>query len=507
MRHVVVVGGGITGLAATRRLMLAAGDRPLRVTLVESSQRLGGKVLSERCSDFLVEGGPDSFIPQKPQTLELVHDLGLGDRLMASNDDRRGLSVVHRDRLVRLPPGLQMLVPGAIGDVLRTPLLSWWGKLRLLGERWVPPRAADPADDDESLAHFVERRFGRQVLDRLAEPLLAHIHVGDARRMSLAATYPRFAALERRYGSLSRGLATLRRGGAAAGGPAANGPPSSGPPSSGPPSRGPNPLFWTLDGGMGELTSALAKSLTTPDTAGARVTVRRGRSVATLGPPPPGGSRHRLVLDDGETLDADAVILAVPAFAAARLLADRAPTLARQLDSLRYVSLATLSLGYVAGPGTQLPEGFGFFLPARSRRTILACTFTSTKFEGRAPRDGVLVRAFLGGATQEDVLDRDDDELVAAVRRDLAELAGLHAEPTMTRLHRWPRGYPQYELGHLDRLSRLEENLPEALVVAGSGYRGVGLSDCIQDGYAAADRVAVGLVASFGEEVAEVGAG
>lgn len=498
MPHVAVVGGGITGLAVAWRLVQGAGGLPLRVTLLENSPRFGGKVLSERIGGFLLEGGPDSFIPQKPQALDLVRELGLGDQLMPSNDRHRGLSVVHRDRLVPMPPGLQMLVPGAMGDLLRSPLLSWWGKLRMLGERWVPSRPADGGD--ESLAAFVERRFGREVLERLAEPLLAHIHVGDARRMSLAATYPRFAALERHHGSLSRGLEALRsKGRPGAGGPTEE---QGG-------GRGPDPLFWTLAGGMEQLTRSLVDHL---DRAGSmdsqvRVTLRSGCSVVSLAPPPPGGTLHRLILDGGETLDADAVVLAVPTHTAARLVTDLAPPLARHLAEQRHVSLATLSLGYETGPGIELPPGFGFFLPAASRRSLLACTFTSTKFDDRVPRGGVLVRAFLGGATQEEKLDQDDDALVAAVRRDLAELTGLRAEPLVSRLHRWPRGYPQYELGHLERLSRLEENLPEGLFLAGSGYRGVGLSDCIKDGYAAADRLAGELVASFGEAVVGVGSG
>ena len=249
MRRVVVIGGGISGLAAAHRLETARrAGHPLRVTLVESADRLGGKVVSEHRDGYLVEGGPDAFVPHKPQALELVRQLGLEGRLLGSNDRRRGLAILHRGRLEPVPPGLQRLAPAAWREVAASPLLSWRGKLRFFAERFVParPSAAGGASggDDESLASFVRRRLGTEVLERLAEPLLAHIHVGDAERMSLAATYPRLAELERRHGGLARGLAAGGRARARAGADAP-------------------PLFWSLHGGMGELVAALAAELET----------------------------------------------------------------------------------------------------------------------------------------------------------------------------------------------------------------------------------------------------
>lgn len=472
--HVVVIGGGISGLAAAHRLEeLARQDsRRLRVTVVEGEERFGGKVLSERRGDFVIEAGPDSFIPQKPQTMELVRELGLEHRLLASNDTRRGLAILHRGRLEPVPPGLQMLVPEAWRAFLRSPLLSWRGKLRMAAERFRPRRrrAEDGSVDDESLASFVRRRLGDEVLERLAEPLLAHIHVGDVERMSLEATYPRLAEMERRHGALARGLRAARR--------------------ARPKGGEPPPLFWTLRGGMGELIGALVERL-----EGA--TLRRGRRVLTLEPGGSFGRRFAVRLDGGETLPADAVVLAVPSFAAAEVVQELFPNLAEPLRRIRYVSLATLSLAFRSSDlAAAATPGFGFFVPRHEKRRLLACTWTSVKFDHRAPEDHTLVRVFLGGALQQRLLTLDDGELVETVLDELRAVTGIGAEPELVRLHRWPRGYPQYEVGHRDRLAALDAERPTGITLAGGAYRGVGLSDCIASGRTAAEECLASLSAS-----------
>jgi oxygen-dependent protoporphyrinogen oxidase len=482
VRDVVVVGGGIAGLTAVHRLQRGeqreAGDR-VRCRLVEGAARLGGKILTERAGGFLVEGGPDSFLPQKPEALALVRELGLGDRLLASDDRRARTFVLRNGKLVPLPAGLQLLVPTRLRSFLASPLLSWPGKVRLLAERFVPPRrVGDGGNADESVADFVRRRFGAEALERLGEPLLGHIHVADVERMSLHATYPRLAELERRFGSLHRGM---RQAALAGRGPATT-PVLRRP--GGDEGEGRRPAFYTLEGGVGELADALARRLD-PDS------VLLGRRAVAVTPRPteggdPGWTVH---LDDGEELPARSVVLALPAFVAAELLAGAEPELARRLRAIPYVSVATLSLGYRRRDLPRPLDGFGFFVPRGEGPRILACTWTSTKFPGRAPEDGALVRVFLGGALQEEVLELDDDALIAAVRADLRPILGVDAEPEVARLHRWPRGYPQYRVGHLERVAEIEAALPPGLHLAGSAYRGVGLPDCIRGGYRAAEEV------------------
>ena len=485
MSNVVIIGGGIAGLAAAYRLQQAAAEagRRLSLQLIESAPRLGGKVVSERADGFLVEGGPDSILPHKPWALELIRELGIDDRLLPSNDERAGSFVFHDGRLVPMPEGLPTLVPSRWGSFLRSPLLSWPAKLRFAAERWVPPRRAE---GDESLADFVRRRFGAGTLDRLAEPVLAHIHVADIERMSLRATYPRLAELEARHGSLLRGV-RIERARQRTAGPAqrptaqrAGGPPEARP-----------PLFWTLRGGMAELIEALAQRLE----PGAKILGRRvTRILPSPGDPSPDtGPRYTVVLDDGRELIADAVVLATPAFAAADLTGELAPDLAATLRTIPYVSMATLSLGYrrsdAGSQGFHPLDGFGFFVPRREACRVLACTWASTKFDHRAPAGDALLRVFLGGAGSEDLLQLDDSELLRVVRQDLDKMMGLTAEPRLAKLYRWPRGYPQYEVGHLARVQRIEAALPPGVVVAGSALHGVGLPDCVRSGFAAARQI------------------
>jgi protoporphyrinogen/coproporphyrinogen III oxidase len=462
MHHVVIIGGGIAGLTAAYRLRTDAGDR-IRYRLIEAGPRLGGKIVTERVDGFTIEGGPDSVIAQKPWALELMRELGLGDRLLPSNDDRGGTSVLCAGRLVPLPAGTQLLSPERWGEFLRSPLLPWPAKLRFAMERWVPRRDAD-GDADESVADFVRRRLGEGALWRLAEPVLAHVHAADVERMSLTATYPRLAELEKRYGSLHRGVATLRAERAAR---TAN-----------------EPLFWTLKDGLAELVDALVARL---DSAmlltGRRATrLRRAESGWTVG------------LNDGGEIDAGAVILATPAAVTAELVAEHDDGLAARLSAFRCASMATLSLGFREADVRGAARGFGFFVPRRAlpAGVVLAGSWTSTKFDHRAPTGHALLRVFLGGAGGEATLELDDDALTRAVRDDLRAILGLTAEPVTTRLSRWPAGYPQYDVGHLERVRELEAALPPGLFVAGSPYHGVGLPDCVQSGTDAARRAAEG---------------
>lgn len=465
MWNVAILGGGVTGLTAAYELerLAASSGEPLSWCLVEGGPRWGGKVLSERHDSFLVEGGPDAVIPQKPWALELMRELGLEGRLLPSNDARKTTYVLRDGRLVAMPPGLALLVPGETAAFLRSDVLPWAGKLRMLLERFVPARRSA---DDESVGDFVRRRLGRTALSYLAEPLLAHIHMGDVERMSLQATYPRLGEAEKRFGSLSGAARTVRAGGGST-----------------------SPLFYSLRGGMEELVRALVGKLPPEALHLGRRAVGLTRRTASW----------ELTLEDGRQISAERLLLAVPSFAAAELVESFDPELAERFAAIRYVSLATVSLGFRRADVGHPLDGFGFFVPSRERREILASTWTSVKYDHRAGTGDVLLRVFLGGAHHAEVLRRRDEELVELASSELREVLGIEAPPLFSRLHRWPRGYPQYEVGHGERVAAIEAALPEGLLVAGSPYYGVGLPDCIRSARRAAARLAPGHDAAVAE--------
>lgn len=492
---VAIVGGGITGLSAAWTVQQT--DPALRYAVLESGPRWGGKILTETAGAddaFIVEGGPDSFITQKPWALQLARELGLGDRLLPTNDDRRRVYVLNRGRLTPLPDGVMLIVPTKMGPFVRSPLISPLGKLRMGLDLLLPARRDD---GDETLADFITRRLGREALDKIAEPLMSGIYNAEAERQSLLATFPRFRALEAQHGSLIRGmLAARQRGRGHAGGPPTSGPPTSGPPTSGAAasgatgSRAPS-LFTSLRGGMCELVDALVARLTGDCRLNAAVTALA---------PVPGGTR--LTLADGGTLTARAVILALPAYAAARLVQPFAPEAAQQLAAIRYVSTGTLSLAYREADVPRALDGFGVVIPRSADRPINAVTWTSTKFNHRAPADHALLRVFFGGSRTPETMALDDDALLAVVRRELAALLGIRAAPLFSRIYRWHAANPQYDVGHLDRVAAIEAALPPGIAVTGSPYRGVGVPDCIHQ----AQQTAAAVCAALARQPAPVAA-
>lgn len=458
MKRLMIVGGGIAGLATAYTAQKAAREQgfDVAITLVERDVRLGGKIATDVTDGFVIEGGPDSFTTQKPWAAQLCRELGLGDRLVGTNDARRKTYVLRKGKLRAMPDGLMLIVPTRFMPFITSDLLSWPGKLRM-GLDLLIPRRTDEAD--ESLAGFIRRRLGREALDVLAEPLMAGIHVADAEVLSLQATFPRFVETERKYGSLTRGMIAARR---AAQSHAANGAKTS--------------PFMTLRGGLSELVAALEGALT-------GVHVLAGRTVTNLAPDTGG---YVLRLDDGRMLAADAVVLAAPAYASAHLLRDVQPALAGMLDAVKYVSTATVSLGYDAARFEHPLDGFGFVVPRNEPTRLLACTWTSAKFPQRAEPGTVLLRAFIGGPRREDLVDLDDVALVALVREELRAIMGVMANPTVTRVFRWHGANPQYEVGHLERVDRMEALCPPGILLTGSAYRGVGIPDCIRQGQEAA---------------------
>lgn len=475
MRHLVIVGGGVTGLSAAFFAERAAEARGLeiRTTVLEASDRLGGKVQTRRRDGFVLEAGPDAFVAHKPAARALVTALGLEDRLLGSNDASRGISFVRRGHPVALPRGMEMLAPASVSALLASPLLSWRGKLRLLGERLVPRRADA---EDESVGAFVRRRCGNEVLERVAEPLLSSLHVGDIDRMSVRAACPLLASLEQRFGSLTRAVRARSRAQAEK------------------PSN--LPIFLSLDTGMATLVEALAARLP-PESRKIGCSAQQVSARAR--------GRFRVATTDGD-LAADAVVLALPAPASARVLRQSIPAAAAGLGTLRTASVAVVSLGFAlddlgAGVGARV-GGFGFFAPRSEGLSLLGGTWSSVKFDQRAPSGRFLVRLFMGGAHGEHLLEGDDAALVALARRDLQVFTNMRAEPVLAHVDRWHGGYPQYDVGHGDRIRSIERACPPGLMLAGSAFHGVGLPDCIASAERAADAV-IQHVSSFSEPVAE----
>jgi oxygen-dependent protoporphyrinogen oxidase len=465
MRRVAVIGGGITGLAAAHALDRAVAQGGLDgAVLLEAGPRLGGRVLTERVGGFLIEGGPDSFITLKPQAVQFAHELGLRDRLVGTLEPRH-VFIRHGGRLLPLPDGLTGLIPQRLEPFVRSPLFSLGEKARFGLEPFIRP-AINGAD--ESLGGFVRRRLGDAAVDRLAAPLLAGIHAGDVNRLSLRATFPQLADAERRYGSLTRAVLARRRAGRRRAGEAPEGDATG----------GPLPAFMTVRGGLQELIVRAASSLR-------HVTVRTRTAVE--------GLRRRsggyvLDLAGGEELEADAVILAVPAEAAAELLMEVNGPAAAAAGSIRSVSTAVIALGFRRDHVRHSLSGHGYVGSHREPSAHTACTWVSSKWPDRAPEGMALLRCFVGRDGAQDALAMDDGDLTAAVIAELRPLLGITGMPVLTRVYRWRDAMPQYEVGHLDRLAAMEAALAATpgLVTAGAPYRGVGLPDCIAQGMRAA---------------------
>jgi oxygen-dependent protoporphyrinogen oxidase len=476
--QIVIIGGGITGLSTAFYLQQAyAAGVPLRFTLVERDTRFGGKLVTDTFGQFVVEGGPDSIITQKPWGVQLARDLGLADQLIGTNELPRKVAFLSHGRPRPMPDGMTLIVPTKLGPFLRSPLLSPLGKLRMLLDLVIPARQGDA---DETLADFIRRRFGEEALIKLAEPLLAGIHNSESERQSLLATFPRLREIELQYGSLIRGMRASRRkieddrrktiDDSSA---------------SHPSSIVHQSAFVTLKGGMGALADALVRALD-----GRLI---GGLGVAALDYEPAAARPYRVRLEDGEVLHADAVVLTAPSFDAADLVESFQPALAAGLRRIRYVTTGTLSLAYAKSAVGAPLDGYGLVIPRTERRRINAVTISSSKFAHRAPDDAVLLRVFVGGSRNPAVVELDDGPLLELARTELRDILGIRAEPLWSRIYRWPRSNPQYDVGHLAHIDALEALCPAGLYLAGSAYRGVGIPDCSRQGRDTAAKVLAAL--------------
>src|ERR1043165_8477314 len=462
MNRIVIIGGGIAGLSAAYYAKKKLADA--QVTLIESSDRWGGKITTDRVEfdegQFIIEGGPDTFLATKPYATALCKELGLADRLHGTNPSQKNTYVLHHNKLEPLPDGLAMMIPTNVQSILKSRLVSWLGKARM-GLDFIQPAKA--VNDDESLGAFVSRRLGREAYDNLIEPLMSGIYAGDGDQLSLASTFPYLRDLELKYGSLARGALKLRKQ------------------TNGKAVQGSRSAFLTPTTGLAEIVEALVQNLEANN-----VDLRLNTSVTRISELEPG---FRVELEDNSALEADSVILATPAYVSGTLLDALNPTLAYVLQSIPYTSTATISLAYRRSDVPRPLDGYGYIIPRREGRRALACTWTSTKFPHRAPEGYALIRVFVGRAGEN--IPWNENDLLALAREELNLTLGITAEPILARVFMWDKAMPQYNLGHPEILNQIDSELENhpGLALAGNGYRGIGIPDCIHSGELAVDKI------------------
>ena len=469
--RVVVVGGGISGLAAAHRLLERASQlhQSVDVELFEASHRLGGLIHTIKKQGFLLEGGPDSFISEKPWGLNLCQRLGLKSHLIGTQQSHRRSFIVHRGKLVPTPEGFHLIAPSQFLPFVRTPIMSGLGKLRMAADLVLPRRKNLSIETDESLANFVRRRLGQEALDRLAQPMVGGIYTSDPEKLSLRATFPSFLEMEQQHRSLLLGMWRSRAAYKRSPAQRASGPRYG--------------LFLSFDDGMQQLVERLQEKLSSSS-------LHLNSEVISLRQEPQ-TQQWLIQLRKGCRFTADAVCLALPSHQSATLLQALAPRLAEKLRSVEYTSTATVNLAYSTDDIPSNMAGFGFLVPAIERYSVLACSFSHLKFPGRAPKNGALLRAFLGGALQPEKLDYDDQGMIELVRKNLQDLLGIMRKPLLTWVDRHPKAMAQYGVGHLDHVKQLDAELlnwPQ-LKLAGNGFTGVGIPDCIRRAEQCADQL------------------
>jgi oxygen-dependent protoporphyrinogen oxidase len=476
MNRLVIIGGGIAGLSAAYYAI--RNTKYDQITLLESESRWGGKITTHRVpfdgGHFIIEGGPDTFLASKPWGVALCKELGLDKRLHGTNQNKKNTYVLNKGRLLPLPDGLAMMIPSDVPSILRSRLISWFGKTRMGLDFLLPPHRINPektgAGGDESLGSFVSRRLGREAYENLIEPLMSGIYAGDGDQLSLASTFPYLRDLELKHGSLARSALKMRK--------QSNGK-----------VQGSRSAFLTPTTGLAEIVEALVESLRLKGASlrlNTRVTsitrnLKRGAWNVTL---------------DTETLETDSLILATPAYVSGTLLASFAPELGSTLQSIPYASTATVSLAYRLSDIPHELDGYGYVIPRREGRKALACTWTSTKFPHRAPEGYALIRVFVGRAGQELPSPNGrgaggEGELLEVAKKELELTLGITAEPLVSRVFLWDKAMPQYNLGHPEILEQIDAGLEKypTLALAGNGYRGIGIPDCIHSGELAIEKI------------------
>jgi protoporphyrinogen/coproporphyrinogen III oxidase len=474
MKRIAIIGGGISGLAAAYTLeQKRQSGTPVGYVLFESSQRLGGVIRTEQVDGCVVEGGPDSFLTEKPWATELCNRIQLSDQLIGSNDSERKTYILAKGKLVEMPDGLMFMVPTKIMPTVRSPLFSLRTKIRMAAEWFHPPHQPT---EDETVAEMVKRHYGNEMVELLADPLLSGVYGGEASQLSARAVLPRFAAMESKHGSLGRAMLAARKD------KDKNKDKNKDENVTGVQKDSPRPLFTSLREGMQQMIDALLASLD-------EKSLKKNSPVQSL-----------IWQHDGWTVCAgyqtdhfDAVIIATPTHEAASLLEGTDSDLSRELSEIQYSSSVTVALGYDEKVRRALPPGFGFMVPRSAGRRTLASTFVHNKFPHRAPENRALIRCFLGGTRDEQILQNSENEILGIVRDDLRQILGpaLDAEPLFTRVYKWESAMAQYSVGHLERVQRIEsrrQRLP-GLALAGNGYNGIGIPDCVRSGTEAASKI------------------
>ncbi|MEK6725397.1 MAG: protoporphyrinogen oxidase [Deltaproteobacteria bacterium] len=477
MKRVVIIGGGISGLSTVLYLkeQAASAGHEIEYLLIEKGSRLGGNIYTEKVDGFLIEGGPDCFLSEKPWAAQLCRHLGLGDQIMPTTEENKGTFVLSKGRLHEMPDGLILMVPTKITPLITTSLFSWMGKLRMGLEIFIPPRHSK---EDETLGSFVRRRLGKEALDKIAEPLVAGVHAGDPETMSMRASFPKFMEMEDEHGSLIKGmLARMRKAKEVQRA-----------------SSGPRPtMFMTLKGGLSDMINAIVSRLGSSsvklNTSVSRVEEKNGKYFVYLSGDSPdstaslSSARKPVTVPFGDAIEADSVIFSTPAHISSSLLVGLDNPLSEKLQTIPYVSTATVTLAFNASEA-KLPKSFGFVIPRVEERKIMAATFISRKFAGRCSDEYVMIRCFVGGSKKEHLVALNDKEMVDMVRGELKDIIGLNAEPVLSRVYRWRKAMPQYTIGHLERVRWISERVHQhpGLYLTGSAYNGIGISDSIREG-------------------------
>lgn len=458
-KKIVIIGGGITGLSAAHRIIEIQKENnlDLEILLIEKSDKLGGAISTIEKDGFLIEEGPDMFFTKRPWALNLSKRLDLDQDLIETNEKKRGTFVLWQKRLVPVPEGFLMLAPSKILPFLKTSLFSWQGKLRMLMDLFISKKEVD----DESLASFVRRRFGNEALERIAQPMIGGVYTADPEKLSLRATMPQFLELEEKYGSVIKGMSYNEKENEGDIGARYS-------------------HFLSFKNGMGTLINTIESKL--PENS-----VSLGETVKRITPSDQGWK----VLTQKRTIDASAIIITTPSYHAASLIQNFDPSLGSDLSSIEYASSAVIILAYKREDISHDLNGFGFVVPDIENSNLIACSFSSIKFEGRAPRGYVLLRAFVGGALNPGICDLEDTILIQEAEKEVSQILGISSAPEFTILKRYPEAMPQYHVGHLQIVEKIKEKLNrhQCLEIAGNAYSGVGIPDCVHSGEQAAEGI------------------
>jgi protoporphyrinogen/coproporphyrinogen III oxidase len=471
MTKIIIIGGGIAGLAAGVHLRAGAKayGKAIDVLMLEKNHRVGGKILTEQHDQLLIEGGPDSFLPEKVWSVNLARHLGLEPELLPSNDQFKGTFIYSKRRLHSLPEGVMLMVPTSFWPMAKSTLISWPGKLRMGMEMFIPKRRSQ---GDESLASFVTRRLGRECLEKIAEPLVAGIHTSNPDNMSVLATFPRFVQMEQKSGSLIQGMVSAMKSRSHA---THNGPP--------PKTGSPKMTFsMTFKSGMQTLPQACAEYI-------GMDSIRLGSTVRTVEPKAKG---YAVYLESGGVIEADHVLFASASYDSAGIIREMDANLATQMNKIEWSSSATVSVAF-RKEDVQVPlKGFGFIVPRVEGRRINAATYSSIKWSFRAPDDTIMIRVFVGGGHHEELVrDLDDEAMVGMVLDELDVVLGLKASPRFSKVYRWHKGMPKYTVGHLDRVALLDRmvSIHPGLHIIGCSYKGIGIGDCVHQAQIAAEKI------------------